>query len=221
VDHPEGNTHVIHVGIDHSVFRPEGPSESGGPYLVSVGVIEPRKNLVRALSAFERLAKAHEGLRWKIVGRKGWGWGEFEAALGASAVRDRVDLLGVLSDEELAKLYRGARALLYPSLWEGFGIPVVEALACGTAVAASRLPAIEEVGGDAVVPLDPADTVSIAEAAERAAFDELGREQRRKRGIEQANRFNWQRAADQHLDVYAQALDVAVVDLRPSEAGAP
>ena len=221
VDHPVERTHVIYIGIDHEVFRPQGPAEGGGPYLVSVGIIEPRKNLVKALAAFERLAKSHEDLRWKIVGRKGWGWKEFEAALSASPARDRVDLLGVLTDEELARLYRGARALLYPSVWEGFGIPVAEALACGTAVAASQLPAIEEVGADAFVPLDPESVASIAEAAEKAAFDERERARLRPRGLAQAKKFEWDRSADAHLEVYAQALSIDVAALDRGRDGPP
>jgi glycosyltransferase involved in cell wall biosynthesis len=215
VDHPRENCHVIHLGIDTEVFHPPAAdaTPADAPYLLSVGTIEPRKNLVRALAAFERLAKDHAGLRWKIAGQRGWGWSEFSSALARSPVRDRVDLLGPVPDADLAGLYRSARALLFPTLWEGFGFPVVEALACGTPAAASKLPAIEEAGGGAFVPLDPTSIESMVEAVERAAFEEAGRASRKAAGLEHAKRFDWARTAEETLRVYAQALDRPVEEL--------
>lgn len=208
-DHDRGASHVIYLGIDHDLFRPlEGPPTTPArePYLLSVGMLEPRKNLVRALAAFEILLRSHPELRWKIAGAGGHGQAEFVRALERSPARAHVDPLGPRSDEELADLYRGACVFLFPTHKEGFGIPVVEALACGTPVAASRIPAVEEAGGGAFVPLDPTSVESIVEAVERAAFDEGGRRARRAEGIEQAGKFEWGRTSEAHLEVYARAL---------------
>src|SRR5206468_3537012 len=165
VDHPRENSHVIHLGIDRAVFFPaaSAPEPGDDSYLLSVGTIEPRKNLLRALAAFEKVASGHPGLRWKIAGQRGWGWAEFSKALSQSPARDRVDVLGPVPDAALGDLYRKALAFVFPTVWEGFGFPVIEALACGTPVAASKLPALEEVGGTLFVPIDPADTASMVE----------------------------------------------------------
>lgn len=209
-EHPNDRVRVIYLGINHQAFRPappgEGPPPEGPPYIISVGMFEPRKNLLKALQAFESLALRHGDLRWKVVGGPGFGRDRFEAALAKSPARARVDLPDIAGDEALADLYRGARALLFPSLSEGFGFPVAEALACGTPVAASRLPVLEEAGGTAFVPLDPASVDSIVEAVERAAFDAQGRQGRRARGIEHAAQFEWPRVAREHLEVYAASL---------------
>jgi glycosyltransferase involved in cell wall biosynthesis len=217
-DHPEDRVRVIYLGVDPRAFHPPvaGTPEAGkkAPYIVSVGMFEPRKNLLRALQAFERLAKDHPDLRWKVVGGPGFGRKRFEAAVAASPARDRVDLPDVADDGALADLYRNARALVFPSLSEGFGMPVVEALACGTAVAASNLPVMEEAAGRAFVPLDPLDVKSIVEAVERAAFDTAGRARRRDLGLEHARRFDWARAGAEHLEVYAAALGRDIDSLR-------
>ncbi|MGQ0796943.1 MAG: glycosyltransferase family 4 protein [Methanobacteriota archaeon] len=212
-DHPRERQHVIPLAIDHGVFRPAPPESPGPPYILSVGIIAQHKNLVRGLGAFERVAAHDRDLRWKIIGLKGWGWNEFRHALGSSPARGRVDLLGLVPDETLAAYYRGARALLFPSLVEGFGIPVLEALACGTPVAASSIPVLHELAGDAFVQFDPLDPSGIAEALQRATFDEATRQRLRHAGLERAARFTWPRAAEEHLRVYAAALETDVPSL--------
>ncbi len=210
----ERQVRVVPLGVDRAVFCPREGSERGGaPYLLSVGMFEPRKNLVRALEAFERVAARREGLRWKLVGAPGFGRADFEKRLAASPARGAVDLVGAVDDEALADLYRGARALLFPSLAEGFGLPVVEAMACGTPVAASDLPVIAEVADDVFAPLDPTDVVSIEEAIERAGFDETLRANLRHDGLERAQRFDWARVARDHVEVYAEALGRPAEDL--------
>jgi glycosyltransferase involved in cell wall biosynthesis len=144
------------VGIDHEridvvpnavedVFRPDGPA-ADGDYVLAVGTLEPRKNLTR-------IAQAVEG-ELRVVGARGWGGVEPPA---------NVTWLGSISDEQLAALYRGARCLVYASLYEGFGIPVAEALACGCPVVTSRGSAMAEVAGEDAVYVDPEDVESIRE----------------------------------------------------------
>lgn len=213
--HPSNLCRVVPLGIDHEVFHSglPGAPRADPPYILSVGMFEPRKNLLRALAAFARLAPDHPGLRWKVAGAPGFGRDRFLRALSASPARARVDVLPPPDDAALADLYRGASCLLLPSLKEGFGFPVAEALACGTAVAASRIPAVEEAGGDAFVPLNPEDVDSISEAVEKAVFDETGRAARRERGLSHVRAFDWHTCARRHLEVYAGALDLPLDEL--------
>jgi glycosyltransferase involved in cell wall biosynthesis len=135
---------VVPNGVE-PVFTREGP-KADGDYVLAVGTLEPRKNLQRTIAAAKRV-----GVELRVVGERGWG-----------RVDAGVDWQGRVGDEELARLYRGARCLVYPSHYEGFGIPVAEALACGTPVVTSRGSAMEEVAGDAAVLVDPLDVSSIA-----------------------------------------------------------
>lgn len=215
-DHPAERRRVLYLGIDHQSFRPQQsapPAVPAAPYIVTVGMFEPRKNLHRALSAFEGLAKDHPELRWRLTGAPGFGREEFLKALERSPARGQVDIADVHGDAALADLYRNAAALLFPSLEEGFGFPVAEALACGTPVAASKLDAVVEVGGDAFVPIDPQSVDSIREAVEKAAFDEAGKAARRARGIAHVQQFQWSANVQGHLDLYAESLGRPVADL--------
>jgi len=165
---------VVGNGVD-PVFTTGGPAASGD-YVLAVGTLEPRKNLARAVDA-ARLA----GVELRVVGAPGWGGVNVPGWVG------RAD------DEELAALYRGARCLLFPSLYEGFGIPILEAMACGTPVVTSSGGATEEVAGGAAVLVNPLDSASIAAGIaeaqhRRAELVALGRER--------AREFTWQRAAD-------------------------
>jgi glycosyltransferase involved in cell wall biosynthesis len=165
-------------------FGPDGPAVEGD-YVLAVGTLEPRKNLAAAQQAAERL-----GVELKVVGARGWG----------SVLVD--GWLGRVSDEELAALYRGARCLVYPSLYEGFGIPVLEAMACGTPVVTSAGGATEEVAGGAAVLVDPRDPSAIAAGIEeaRARRDDLVR-----MGLDRAREFTWARVAEATRSVYEEA----------------
>ncbi|MCX7681930.1 MAG: glycosyltransferase family 4 protein [Anaerolineae bacterium] len=175
-------------------------------YLLFVGTVEPRKNLVRLLRAFEALYA--EGLTEAlvIVGRLGWLYGEFFAALERSPARKAVLRPGYVPDEHLVALYNGAQALVFPSLYEGFGLPVLEALACGTPVVASCSSSIPEIGGDAAYYFDPGNTEEMIAAIRRVLCDSALREEMRARGLLQAARFSWARAAAETRAVYEHVL---------------
>ena len=172
---PPERIRVVPNGVE-PVFRPEG-SAAEGDYVLAVGTLEPRKNLPRVQEA-ARLA----GVELRVAGAEGWG--------GV----DAAGRVGFVDDERLAELYRGARCLVYPSLHEGFGIPVLEAMACGTPVVTSRGGALEETAGGAAVLVDPLDAESIAAGIAEA---ERRRGELRASGLARAAAFTWSRAADE------------------------
>jgi glycosyltransferase involved in cell wall biosynthesis len=180
---PRRAIRVVPNAVDHAVFNPHGP-RAEGDYVLAVGTLEPRKNLARTIEATARL-----GIELRVVGEAGWG--------GVEAQGAHVRRLGYVEDAELAALYRGARCFAYPSLYEGFGIPVLEALACGTAVVTSRGGACEEVAGGAATLVDPLDVDSIAAGLAAAVAGT---------GIERARAFTWDETARRTREVYEECL---------------
>ena len=132
-------------------------------YLITVCAIEPRKNHAGFLRAFEVLCRDDPDLHWVIVGRKGWLYEGFFAALERSPARERVILPGYIEDEDLAAVYAGALAFVFPSFGEGFGLPPLEAMGCGTPVVSSDAFSLPEVGGDAARYFDPHETEQMVE----------------------------------------------------------
>jgi glycosyltransferase involved in cell wall biosynthesis len=182
---PPDSVRVVPNGVD-DVFRPPGDAVSRGEYVLAVATLEPRKNLERVVEA-ARLA----GVELRVVGARGW---------GGVAVPGWV---GEITDAELAELYRGARCAVYASLYEGFGLPVLEAMACGTPVVTSRGTATEEIAGGGAVLVDPLDVESIATGIDEA---QTLRDELVPLGLARAREFTWERAAD---DVEALWREVA------------
>jgi glycosyltransferase involved in cell wall biosynthesis len=184
---PRERIHVVPNAVDDT-FTPDGP-RADGDYVLAVGTLEPRKNLARAIEAAARI-----GVDLRVVGALGWG--------GVEARGANVTWLGVVDDDELARQYRGALCVLYPSVYEGFGLPVLEAMACGAAVVTSAGGATGEVAGDAAVFVDPLDVGAIAAGIEAAI---ARREELRPCGIERAGLFSWDEAARLTRAVYEDA----------------
>lgn len=177
-----GTIHVAYPGVGEE-FTPEGP-RADGDYVLAVGTLEPRKNIGNAVAAAQRL-----GVELRVVGPRGWGGVEARGATWIEYPRD----------DELPALYRGASAFVYPSRFEGFGIPVLEAMACGAPCVVSSHPSLDEAAGDAAVRADPDDVDAIADAIEhaRANRDELAR-----RGFEHVRPFTWVANGRAHLDAW-------------------
>jgi len=171
---PSSRIRIVSNGVD-PMFTPEG-SRADGDYVLAVATLEPRKNLGRVVEASQRA-----GVELRVVGARGWGGVDVQGWVGE------------LPDAELAAAYRGARALLYPSLYEGFGLPVLEAMACGTPVVTSSGTAMEEIAGGAAVLVDPTDVDAIAHAITLA---ETRRDELVPLGISRASEFSWDRSAD-------------------------
>ena len=199
-------------------FRPQPPQAVAAVrthydlpdrYLLFVGTIEPRKNLTRLLSAFETVhaERLTDGL--VIVGRRGWLYGDFFARLEQSPARDAVHFTGYVPDEDLPAICAAAQALVLPSLYEGFGLPVLEAMACGTPVVASRTSSIPEVGGEAALYCDPTNTEAMTETIRRVLHDPALREKMRTQGLTQAARFSWEQTAVETQAVYDTVLKKA------------
>ena len=199
---------TVHLAVDHERFRPDAPpARRDAPYILSVGALQPRKNFQFLLRAFKKLcSRRNARVDLIIVGQKGWMWEpiEREAAEGPSA--DRIHLKGYVPEEELASLYTGAALVAMPSLYEGFGLPLLEAMACGAPVIAANVSSFPEVAGDAGILLPPDDEEAWVEAMDHLLDDEQHRGAMRSRSIARAGQFTWERTARETLAVYRKTL---------------
>jgi glycosyltransferase involved in cell wall biosynthesis len=172
-------------------------------FVLCVGTLEPRKNLVGALRAFRLAAESVDDALLVVAGGKGWRHADFDRELGNT---DRVRLTGRVSDEELAQLYAAAGCFLYPSLHEGFGLPVLEAMASGTPVVTSDRTSIPEVIGDAGISVGPRDIEALADAVARVLSDQKLAAELRARGLDRAAGYTWDACAEATVAIYREVL---------------
>jgi glycosyltransferase involved in cell wall biosynthesis len=201
---PRDRVFVTPNGVDHRLFdlRPvEGPR---APYLLAVGTFEPRKNLPVLVEAFRLLRREGRDLDLVVVGRRGWSQG-----LPLGDLAPHVRLTGVVPDAELHGLYAGAACFVMPSLHEGFGLPLAEAMAAGVPAVASDIPALREVGGETVRYADPRDPEGLAAAVRAALDDREGSALRAAAARGRARRFRWEETARATLLVYRRVLRAA------------
>jgi len=193
---PRDRIAVAHPGVD-SRYSPQGPrAERGGPYVLAVATLEPRKNLHTLVRAMALVRSRRPELELVVVGAPVQ-WAEQQLA------GEGVTALGFVPDGQLPALYRGASAFAYPSFFEGFGIPIVEAMACGTPVVASAHRSLDEASGDIAVRVDPESPEAVAGGIERALVD---RDRLAARGLEHARRFTWRACGEAYLHRFATAL---------------
>lgn len=208
-----GRVSVIHHGVDHQRFRP-GPVDGDAerlsamgvdrPYLLFVSTVQPRKNVVRLVEAFESLNVADLSL--VVAGKSGWMSDPIEDRIRSSSAVQKILRVGRVPDADLPALYRGAVAFVLPSLFEGFGMGVLEAMACGTPVVTSNSGALAEVAGDAAILVDPVSIGDIAGGIERALEGDISGE-RRRLGLHRASGFTWRKTAEQTIRVIQDAFD--------------
>lgn len=201
-------------------FRPEHPARAReavrrrlgvpSPYILSVGVLQPRKNLPRLVRAYARIA-GRVPHRLVLVGKEGWANAELRAAAAALPVDREVVFTGYVADADLPALYAGADVFAYPSLYEGFGLPPLEAMACGAPVLAGNTSSLPEVVGDAGLLVDPTSDRALVEGLERLLTDPAERDRLRAAGPQRAAEFSWERTARETLAVYHRILETAAL----------
>ncbi len=213
-DVPRERINVIYPGVD-ATFTPQRDKQAiqqvmrayelEQPFILAVSTIEPRKNYTRLIEAFAAATRQSEGPRMLIIaGRKGWLYEDVFATVERYQLASRVRFLDYVPEEQLPALYHAATALAMPSLTEGFGMPVVEAMASGTPVICSTGGALPEVAGDAAMLVAPDDVAALADELARVTADVALREQLIARGLARAQRFQWEAAARAHFAVYHQ-----------------
>ncbi len=180
-------------------------------YLLYVGTIQPRKNLARLIDAFVPVAAHYPTLRLVLAGKRGWLTTQIEQRAAQHGLAGRVLFPGFVPDADLPALLSGALAFVFPSLYEGFGMPVLEAMACATPVLTSTTTALPEVAGDAALLVDPTDTAALSAALLRLVADADLREQLRQRGLQRVRQFSWDTCAAQTLRVVSCSQDTPML----------
>lgn len=195
---------LFHIPPSSEVRASRSKYHLDNDYLIFVSTIQPRKNLERLIEAF---SKAKIGLDLVLVGKPGWLSEPIYLAPKKFGVADRVKFLGHVPNQDLPGLYGGARAMVFPSLYEGFGIPVLEAMACGTVVLTSNTTSLPEVGGDAAYYVDPNNIESIVKGIEDIVTKDKIRHQLTLNAIKQIQKFSWKKAAVATLKVLEKAYE--------------
>jgi glycosyltransferase involved in cell wall biosynthesis len=223
---------VIYPGIDPDIHRIEDTGqidfvlEKHGirtPYLLYVGTLQPRKNLVRLAEAFAQTGLFHHGISLVLVGKAGWLAQPILDAIGGlpADAREHIKLTGYIGETEKNLLLSGAKAMVFPSLYEGFGFPVLEAQSCGTPVICSNTSSLPEVAGEGAILVDPLNTDALAHAMQTIVDDELRRLELVKRGFANLQRFDWRVSASQVLAVLESVTDEAMDPDLSQGTGAP
>ncbi len=173
------------------------------PFVLYVGTVEPRKNLTRVMEAWARLRRTLKAPHQLVItGFQAWAYAQVRDLIGRLGISRDVVFTGYVRDEELPLLYNASDLFVFPSLYEGFGMPVLEAMACGVPVLTAGTSSIPEVAGDAAVMIDPADVDAMAGAMREILEDGARRQRLAQAGLAQAARFSWEKTARETLEIY-------------------
>ena len=204
---PEKKIKVIPLGVDHNLFCSINPSEINPEvkkyknFILYVGTLEPRKNIVAIIKSFEKIkSRGWEG-NLLLIGKKGWLFKEIIEVYNQSKYKDNIYFLDYVEKDVLPHFYNSAKLFIYPSLYEGFGLPVLEAMACGCPVITSKVSSLPEVVGDTAILVDPYNEDEITNAIERILSDENLRRKMSKKGAERAELFSWDKCVQEILQV--------------------
>jgi len=215
---PRDKIRVVHSGVDEELqpVQDEAVLQDmkqrlgiQGPYVLHVGSIQPRKNLTRLVEAFVEVMNGVERLQLVLAGRRAWGDQTLIEKIDNLGMGDRVVLPGYVPDSDLAALYSGACVYAFPSLYEGFGFPALEAMACGTPVVCANTSSLPEIVGDAALTFAPTDVEGQAEALRRVLTDPALRDHLVERGFARVQQFTWETAARETLAVLCEAANIA------------
>ncbi|MBM3728935.1 MAG: glycosyltransferase family 4 protein [Acidobacteria bacterium] len=228
---PQDNIAVVHNGVSPT-FRPISRETAGAfvsgrfqisqPYIMTVGDLQPRKNQIGLIRAFEEVMREFPKLphHLVLVGKDKYQGRQIHEAAERSPLRGRIHLTGFVNDDELLRLYNACDLFVFPSLYEGFGIPILEAMACGCAVACSNTSAMPEVADASAILFDPASPAEMVRAMRDILLDSELRARLQKLGQKNATRFSWEEAARRTLDVYRHVAEKAPGTVRPRQATA-
>lgn len=207
---PEKKLRVIHEAPDPAYFprneteinKVKEKFEMKENYILCVGTREPRKNLDRAVMAFAEITSQFPELSLLIAGKYGWGDDSSKFKIKNSKLESKAKLLGFVEQEDLAALYSGAEAFVYPSLYEGFGLPILDAMSCGVPVITSNVGSMKELAGGYSVLIDPESTDSIAEGILKVLKSDSLKNELKTKGLKRSGEFSWDKTALQTLDIY-------------------
>ena len=216
---PEDKITVLHSGIRDAYKPIEDPAQrlvirrkynipENVPYLFSIGTIQPRKNYGRAAQALHQLGEDYRNVHMVIAGGKGWLEDDIYKQVKALNMADRIHFIGYVDDEDVPTLYSDAICTVYASLYEGFGFPVLESMACATPVLTSNVSSIPEVAGDAAVMIDPYNINDIAVGLKSILDNETQRNVMIEKGRDQVLQFTWEKSAKALLTIYQRVLNL-------------
>ncbi len=202
---------VVHLGVSDTVKRVENPAATvekygiRGEYLLYLGTLQPRKNLSRLLTAFQKIAADFPAVTLVLAGGKGWLFDQIRWQIDHLQLDGRVLLPGFIPEKDKSALLSGATAYLFPSLYEGFGLPVLEAMVCGTPVLTANTSSLPEIAGDAALTVNPLDTDAIADGIRRLLTNPALRQSLVAKGFRQARKFSWKKTGAEIWQILLEA----------------
>lgn len=207
---PQEKISVIHCAAGRAFHEMENEEKTQAAvklktpekFILSVGTLEPRKNFITLLKSFAKLRKKFPEFHCIIIGSKGWNYREIFKTIETLKIGDFVHFPDYVSEENLVKYYNLASFFVYPSLYEGFGIPVLEAMQCGCPVITSNVSSLPEVAGSSAILINPKNTDELSKKMEEIIMDEKIRETMRQKGLEQARKFSWRKSAAEFIELF-------------------